>query len=48
MEIGFRRAWVRSAVTCVSISFDDIISNAKCAGKNYVVSKTLYLAVLGM
>ena len=36
--IRFRRAWVRSEVVCVSISFDDILGNGRVSWENSVVS----------
>ena len=48
MGVGLRRAWFRSAATCVSVSLEDSLGKVSIAGGEYVVSETLSLAVLGM
>ena len=45
--VGLRRAWVRSAATCIAVSFEEILGKVTVSGVNSIVSETLYLAVLG-
>ena len=45
---GLRRAWVRYVATCVAASSEGILGKGRIFGKNYIVLKTFYVAVLGM
>ena len=46
--VGLSSSWVRSEAACVVTSFDVILGNFIVAGRNYVMSETLSLALLGM
>ena len=46
--VGLMRAWVSSSAACFAASFEDILGKVSVSGLKYLVSETLYLAVLGM
>ena len=46
--VGVIEACVRSADACVTTTSDDILENGRVNGKNYVVSETCSLAVVGI
>ena len=48
MEAGFRRECIRSAATCVIMSFGEILGNGRVNGKKSVVSEMRDFSVLGM
>ena len=46
--VGLRRTWVRSTSACVSESLEDSLGKVSVVRRKFVVSETLYFAVLGM
>ena len=46
--VGLKRVWMRSVTACIAVSFEDILGKVSVSGLKYLVSETLYLAVLGM
>ena len=48
VRVGLRRVWVSSAAVYIAEYFEDILGKVSVSGLKYLVSETLYLAVLGM